>query len=289
MKKSRGLFIGLTTIDIQYFVEEFPVSNVKLKSQPPDILVGGPATNAAVVFAKLNGNASLISAVGKNPFCDFVKNDFHQVNVNLTDLMEGEEFSPILALVVSSLKNGDRNIFTHHPKAICPKIAAEYLIESELPDIVMFDGFYPEVGIECAKIAKARNIPIVLDCGSWKPQYEELLNFADIAICSNNFYPQFTNNNQQVLSYLKEKNVKYFAISRGEKPILLYNNNTYEKIPVEGNQVIDTLGAGDFLHGAFCYYFVQYNNFEKALKKASEIATLSCRYKGTREWLNFLD
>ena len=51
--KHRALFVGLTTIDIQYFVNEFPASNRKIKTNPPDLFVGGPATNAAVAFAKL--------------------------------------------------------------------------------------------------------------------------------------------------------------------------------------------------------------------------------------------
>ena len=63
-----GLFIGLTTIDIQYFVDTFPESNRKVKTEAPEIFVGGPATNAAVAFAKLNNGAFLASPVGKNPF-----------------------------------------------------------------------------------------------------------------------------------------------------------------------------------------------------------------------------
>ena len=50
---------------------------------------------------------------------------------------------------------------------------------------------------------------------------------------------------------------------------------------------MDTLGAGDFLHGAFCYYYLEEKELKPALQKASEVATFSCQYKGTREWLKF--
>ena len=69
-KKYKALFAGLTTIDIQYFVETFPASNIKVKTAPPGILIGGPATNAAIAFAALNGTAALASATGKNAFSD---------------------------------------------------------------------------------------------------------------------------------------------------------------------------------------------------------------------------
>ena len=286
MNNSRGLFVGLTTIDIQYFVEEFPQSNVKIKSESPEFLVGGPATNAAVTFAKLGGTVTLLSAVGKNSFTEFVHNDFYKNGIEFLDLKKEEDFDPVLATVVTSQKNGERNIFTHNPKTINPTVSPEELIEKVSPQVILFDGFYPEFGIHCAQIAKKKNIPVILDCGSWKPQYEEWLNYTDIAICSENFFPQNSNNSQQVFEYLKEKNVVYSAISRGEKTILFQHNNERGELEIERCQVVDTLGAGDILHGAFCYYFIHSNNFLKALEDAAKIATFSCLHKGTRDWLN---
>jgi len=40
MKQFRGLFAGLTTIDIQYFVDVFPSSNKKVKTALPKITSG---------------------------------------------------------------------------------------------------------------------------------------------------------------------------------------------------------------------------------------------------------
>ncbi len=283
----RGLFIGLTTIDIQYFVGEFPKPNLKIKSAPPDIIIGGPAANAAVAFAKLNGNANFVSSVGENVFSKLILDDFHQTNVDFADLAGNKIFSPVLATVVTSLKNGDRNIFTHNPEIINSEIDPEHLIETISPHIVMLDGFYPEFGISVAKLAKQKNIPVVLDCGSWKPQYDELLHFADFVICSENFFPQNAVNSQHTITCLQERKVPHFAISRGEKPILFYHNNCINKVKIHQTEVVDSLGAGDVLHGAFCFYYLKCNDFIKALEKASEVATFSCKYKGTRQWINF--
>jgi sugar/nucleoside kinase (ribokinase family) len=48
---------------------------------------------------------------------------------------------------------------------------------------------------------------------------------------------------------------------------------------------IDTLGAGDVLHGAFCHFFARKPVFEEALRWAAEIATLSCQSLGTQAWV----
>lgn len=288
MADFRALFVGLTTIDIQYFADEFPLPNTKLKLAPPELLVGGPAANAAVAFAKLNGQATLVSAVGENQFAQFISGDLQNTNVKLVDLIPGKKYAPVLATVVTSRVNGDRNIFTHAPQTIVPEISAQQLIETVSPQIILLDGFYPEFGIECAQIAKQKKIPVVLDCGSWKPQYETLADFADFVICSEDFYPQNAVNSQQVFTYFKMKNVPYCAISRGEKPLLFYAGKQFGEIKINQPQIIDTLGAGDVLHGAFCYFLLEGKPFQKALGKASETATFSCRFKGTREWLNFV-
>ncbi len=48
---------------------------------------------------------------------------------------------------------------------------------------------------------------------------------------------------------------------------------------------VDTLGAGDIFHGAFCYYILQ-RDFPSALAAASQVAARSCEFFGTRSWVS---
>lgn len=281
-----ALFLGLTTIDIQYFVDEFPKSNIKVKTNPPEIFVGGPATNAAVAFSHLNKGAHLVTVVGKNSFTSLIKDDFIDTNINLIDIVESQKNNPIVASVITS-GNGDRNIFTHNPSEVVVNVDFEELFTNVKPEIILLDGFYPELALACVQLAKSKNIPVVVDCGSWKPQYKELLKYTDVAICSADFYPPNCYETEQVFNYIKDLGIGKIAISRGEKEILFQSGNHSGEVAVKKSKVVDTLGAGDFLHGTFCYYFLSCNNFEIALTEAAEIATFSCNYKGTREWLEF--
>ena len=283
----RGLFTGLTTIDIQHFVSSFPSANKKLKSHhPPEIIVGGPATNAAVAFAHLNGSAFLASATGENSFASHITTDFKNTYVQHFDLAEKRNYKPVIASVVTALDNGDRNIFTHQPEEITPAISPAELFLQTKPEIILADGFYPEFTLPCLQLARSKNVPVVLDCGSWKPQYDEMLGFANFVICSADFLPPHCIDSVGVFEFLKQRNVKYAAISRGNKNILFYEKEKQGEIEIETIKVTDTLGAGDFLHGAFCFYWLQYNHFEKALEKASKLASYTCKYRGTRSWLN---
>lgn len=280
----RGLFIGLTTIDIQYFVDTFPQSNSKVKTNPPDILVGGPATNAAVAFAHLNGGANLATAIGDNSFTAYIQKDFNRTQIDCVDLVAAQKNNPVLASVITS-ENGDRNIFTYNPAEIESEKGVKQLFNDTKPQVILLDGFYPVFGVQCAQLAKEKGIPVVLDCGSWKPQYNKLLEYADIVICSADFFPPNSNNSDDVFAFLKSKNIQKIAISRGEKSILYFDYDKFGEIEIEKTFVVDTLGAGDFLHGAFCYYYLK-NSFITALSKAALLASKTCKFKGTRDWLN---
>jgi sugar/nucleoside kinase (ribokinase family) len=281
-----GLFAGLTTIDIQYFVDEFPASNEKIKTYAPEILVGGPATNAAVAFAFLNGGASLVSATGKNSFSIFIKNDFKENNIHHYNLTGSVNCNPVLATVVTSKSNGNRTIFTHHPGPIASEIASKEIFRQINPQIILLDGFHPESFLELARNSRKENVPVVLDCGSWKPQYIELLPLTDIAICSEDFIPPDCKTLNDVFDFLNDNGVKKSAISRGGDHVIFNDCGKREEMPVEQTAIADSLGAGDFLHGAFCYYYLQMNHhFEHALKYAVKFATLTCKYKGTRSWI----
>ncbi len=282
----RGLFIGLTTIDIQYYVDEFPNPNTKVKTHPPTIFVGGPSANAAVAFARLNGQADLLTAVGENPFSSIVKSDFEAYGVQYIDACGNQEFKPVIASVVTSV-NGDRTIFSHNPPQLDVDCDVCKWFDLVQPDAVMLDGFYPEFTVKCAQEANRRGISVIIDGGSWKPQYTAILPYTTAAILSADFCPPGCKNYDDVFQFVAKSGVKRIAISRGAQSILVQENEKRSQIEVEKVKVVDTLGAGDFLHGAFCFYFHQKNDFTVALQLAAQISSKSCCFKGTRQWLNF--
>ena len=67
---------------------------------------------------------------------------------------------------------------------------------------------------------------------------------------------------------------------------MFYDSEQHGEIQVHPVKAVDTLGAGDFMHGAFCYFYLKENfNFQSALKLSAGFATKTCLFKGTRKWL----
>ncbi|UCH15263.1 MAG: hypothetical protein JSV22_04660 [Bacteroidales bacterium] len=286
-----GLFAGLSTVDIQFMMNEFPEVNTKSVVRESNIYSGGPATNAAITYSNLGGRAALITSVGNHFFTEFINNDLATYNVKLYDVSLNANTSPIISSIITSRNTGSRTIVTVDPetntgitgnndkylKDFCKRELKYY-------KIVLLDCFYIERAIVIAREAKKLSIPVVIDGGSWKNGMEKLLDFIDVAVCSEKFYPPGVKSTDEVFEYMSSGSCERIAITRGEKPILYKDRKEYNKISVTRINAVDTLGAGDVFHGAFCFYFLKGNNFTEALKNAASVATESCKHIGTRKW-----
>ncbi|MCG8697539.1 MAG: PfkB family carbohydrate kinase [Bacteroidales bacterium] len=276
------LCIGLNTVDLQFLVDIYPDSNSKVKASKNEIFAGGPATNAAITAAFLGSRVTLLSPIGKHSLSEFIKDDIIKHNVDLIDPIENQESKPIFASIITTENSGERTIFSYHPPKQQFECEVAEILNTDY-DIVLFDGFYPELAIPFAKNFRDKGITTVLDGGSWKPGLDELLQYIDIAICSDDFYPPNCSTKSEVFHMLDSYHVKLKAITQGDDHILAEYGKTNELINVQKVDVVDTLGAGDIVHGAFCHYFQ--GDFISALQDASQVASFSCSYFGTREWM----
>lgn len=280
----RGLFVGLTTIDIHYQVDTFPMSNAKTVAGAFAMAVGGPATNAAITFAHLGGNSRLLSLIGQQPFTPFIEHELHQYHVTLTDLCPAATQLPTISSIVTT-PGGQRAILTTRSSSMSSMNDTTWIAHPEDYDVVLVDGFQMDTCCRVAQQARQCGIPVVLDGGSWKEGMERLLPCVDVAICSEQFRVLDGSDEEGILAYLARQGVRSRAITRGERPIIYATAEGSGEIAIEPVEVVDTLGAGDILHGAFCFYAAKGSPFVAALQQASLVATQSCQTFGTRAWM----
>jgi sugar/nucleoside kinase (ribokinase family) len=280
----RGLFVGLTTLDFIYLSDRPLLANQKVVAQDYLAVAGGPATNAAVAFNYFGNQGKLLSVVGKHPLTELIKSDLAQQGVTTIDLLPDKIDTPTVSSIIVTAATGERSIISLNAvksQANPETVAPDWLTNI---DLVLLDGHQLEVSLKLAAIAKSRQIPLILDGGSWKPGLEELLSWVDYAICSANFYPPQCQQTQDVFDFLQDYGIQYIAITQGEQAIRYLERGNNSTISVPTIKPLDTLGAGDIFHGAFCHYILQ-ENFPTALKLAAKIASRSCLSFGTRSWL----
>jgi sugar/nucleoside kinase (ribokinase family) len=280
------LFLGATTIDIHYLVNNFPPSNAKVKAGDFAVTVGGPATNAAITNAYLGGASELWSVVGKNPFHEFINMELKQFRITHMDLATDEDTFPGISSIITTEKTGDRSVV--YKTADYRSLHKDYikLFEERKFDLVLSDGLLMEASIEIAKLAVSYDIPFVLDAGSWKDRTEKLLRYTDIVICSDDFLPPGIRKQKEVFGFLTDHGIERSAITRGGRSILYRDGKNTGDINVREVKAVDTLGAGDILHGAFCHYYADSHDFVHALLKASDLATYTTQFFGTKSWMS---
>jgi sugar/nucleoside kinase (ribokinase family) len=280
---TQGIFVGLSTIDIVYGVDAFPKTNSKAAANSQDVYVGGPATNASFTFAHLGGQASLITAVGRHPLSRMVREELQRYSVHLIDLNPRFDEVPVISSVCVDRK-GNRNVVSANAIRVdTPAVEVNAALFKQAR-IVLVDGHYMQACQAWAKAAREHKTPVALDGGSWKEGTAELLKNVQTAICSADFLPPGCKSKEAVIQYLKDAGVSNIAITDGAEPIHFASGSSSGTLRVPKVEVVDTMGAGDVFHGAYCYFAAIGHGFVEALAEAAEVAAESCRYNGTRAW-----
>lgn len=282
-----ALFVGLSTLDIAYAIDRYPVEDTKTQARDQFLGAGGPAANAAVACAIVSGRpATLITALGRHPIADLVRHDLSGGRVTVVDTTPENADKPPVSSIVVALEARSRTIVGLDAARMQAPYTPDLDQYVDDASIVLVDGHHPELAIGVARRATENGMPVVLDAGRWKPIHDQLLPLVDIVICSAAFTPPgFDGDGAALVDYLCSAGPTHAAVTRGPDPILFVEGGRHGAIDI--SPIIDgadTLGAGDILHGAFCAHYSKSQDFVDALTRAAEVSTLSCRTFGTRKW-----
>lgn len=284
-----GLFVGLSTLDMVYQVAALPQPNQKVVALEDALTAGGPATNAAVTFAYLGDRPTLLSVLGRHSLIQPIQADLQAHGVVWHDLAPDLDLPPPISSILVTQGTGDRAVVSRN--ATKTQVAADALpssirtalIQRQI-DIVLIDGHQMALSGAIATLARQHQIPVVLDGGSWKPGLDTVLPMVDYAICSANFRPQGCADEQEAIAYLQRHAIPHLAITHGGDPIFAFTENNRHTLPVPPIASVDTLGAGDIFHGAFCHFILR-QPFLDALQDSACIAAHACQSFGTRHWM----
>jgi sugar/nucleoside kinase (ribokinase family) len=284
--KFKGAFVGLVTVDLQYQLDSFPERDKKVRARHVGLCTGGPATNASVTFSHLGGEATLITVIGENPFASFILEELQSFDVNPVDLSPTTTDLPIVSAIITTEANAERTIINSLPRPIVFDRGDFKGFSQQSFDVLLVDGWHMPACQTAAELAIEEGIPVVFDADTWKRGTDLLLSTVNIVICSEQFQPPDMKKGSSILDYFASRGIQYRAVTRGEKSILYSTPERTGEILVETTNIVDTQGAGDVFHGAFCYFFAQSDgDFVYGLTEASKIATKSCQNLGARGWM----
>jgi sugar/nucleoside kinase (ribokinase family) len=274
------VFVGMTTLDVVQMADELPAPNTKGRAARGYLDAGGPAANAAITARILGSTAILETALGRGPAADLATGvlEHHEVVIHDHD---GDSELPVSSIWVTG--RGNRTLLSTAAASLGPR---EVGVDVSGAAGVLSDGFYPTLAIAASRAAAERRVPLLLDCGSWRDVFEELLPRAAVVIAGDEFrFPErpAASAEDMLEELVRRYQPRFAAVSRGDQPVLWVSGGERGRVPVPRVAAVDTLGAGDVLHGAFMHFALDRGHDDReALRLAVEVASRSCEHIGTR-------
>jgi sugar/nucleoside kinase (ribokinase family) len=279
------LACGLATVDVVQTVDHVPAADEKLVALATRVEAGGPALNAAVTAAVLGMPCRLVSAVGRSPLAEVVRADCAEHGVELVDLA-GEGFDAPVASVLVTAATGQRAVASG---SVAGRVTTRPLGAHELAaaldgmGAVLVDGHHLSAAVPLAASARAAGVPVLVDGGSWKPGLGALLAHADVLVASADFHAPAGDRLDDLLSLGPE----WVARSAGAGPVeWRAADGSSGAVEPPRVDVVDTLGAGDVLHGALLADVGRHGicDLPGALDRAVAVASRSAAAVGARGW-----
>jgi sugar/nucleoside kinase (ribokinase family) len=284
-----GIFVGLATLDVIHRIAKAPAVNQKITSTAQFVAAGGPAANAAVTFAALGGDATLMTALGDDPVADLIRADLAEYGVSVVDAATGTIRAVPVSAVSVVESTGDRSVVSLdavNSDASPPGDLGALLADA---DVVLVDGHHPLLARAAVRLAAARQTTLVVDAGRWKPVMNDILPYATDMVCSNDFRVPGADNAESTAAALVRSGVRTVVTTHGGDPVEWWSDGESGSVPVEPVAVVDTLGAGDAFHGAYSYFSTQIESgVAERIDRSARVAALRCSVVGPRAWLSKL-
>ncbi len=279
----QGVFVGIACLDMAFYQDTMPEENSKTRTEDYSTYIGGPPANAAITYTLLGGQATLVSHIGDSLMGKLIKQELTgKYGIRVVDLAEGRDVMPSVSCIGINTLNGNRTIWSGQPPLHELTVDRRYDDVVKDADFCLTDCNLKEISYAVAEAAARNGVTVVLDPGSWKTHTPDFLALADEVIAPMECKP--VGYDMDLFALSKEKGVASFAVTDGSSSIWWKSQAGEGFIDPPSVEAVDTLGAGDIFHGAFCYFrFVKEMDFAASLREASAVAAESVTKKGPRE------
>jgi sugar/nucleoside kinase (ribokinase family) len=274
--------VGLTTLDVVQVTDRLPGPDEKTVARDGWLTFGGPAANAAATCAALGVDVRLVTALGAGPEAGLVRAGLAAAGVETLDLApEAAGLLPVSSVLVTGL---GRAVVSRNARSAPDLSAAAADVPGAGPgDVVLVDGHH--LGAATVLVARSQGATVLADGGSWKPGLERLLARVDVAVLSADFAVPALGPGADLLAAVAALGPAVVAQTRGAGPVRVRTpDGAVHEIHPPPVPVVDTLGAGDVLHGATAAALVRGVDPLAAVEAGVSVASRSVRHRGALGW-----
>jgi len=277
--------VGLNATDTMLILSHFPAYAGKVPFEAEILSPGGQVASAMVTCAKLGLRVKYIGTVGDDERGHIQMDSLRSSGINLDDVRVIEKCPNQSAYILIDQTTGERTVLWRRPDCLKldpAAITAENIVSARLLHI---DGHDTPAVARAAEIARANGIPVTVDVDTIYHGFERVLANVDYLIASSEFPGQWTSERDpfKALAMIQEEyGMKVAAMTLGAHGALAFTGGRYVYSPAFVVNCVDTTGAGDVFHGAFCYAVLREMPMFEALQFSNAMAALNCTALGAR-------
>jgi sulfofructose kinase len=277
--------VGLNATDTLIMVSKFPAYAGKAPFDEELLSPGGQVASAMVACARLGLRAKYIGAVGDDERGRIQMQSLLSSGMNIDDVVVRPGCPNQSAYIIVDRATGERTVLWRRPD--CLRMEPEELRPEMITSarLLHIDGHDTALVGRAAEIARRAGIPVTVDVDTIYHGFDRVLPNVDYLITSSEFPARWTGKEDpfQALETLQsEYRMRVAAMTLGAHGSLARVDGRFVYSPAYVVNCIDTTGAGDVFHGAFCYAVLQEMAIGEALDFANAMAALNCTAIGAR-------
>jgi sulfofructose kinase len=277
--------VGLNATDTLIVIPHFPAYAGKVAFEEEILSPGGQVASAMVTCAHLGLRVKYIGTVGDDERGRVQLDSLRHTGINLDDVEVRKNCPNQTAYILIDRSTGERTVLWRRddclrldPASITPeKIVCARMLHIDAHDT-------PAVA-KAAEIARQNGIPVMLDVDTIYHGFERVLPHVDYLVTSSEFPAQWTNEHDpfKALEMIQEEyGMRVAAMTLGSSGAMARVDGVFLYSPAFVVNCVDTTGAGDVFHGAFCYAVLQKMPMRETLEFSNAMAALNCTALGAR-------
>jgi sulfofructose kinase len=277
--------VGLNATDTVLIVPRFPAYGGKAPFTREFYSVGGQVATAVVTCARLGLRAKYIGTVGDDERGRIQMDSLRASGIDLEHVQQRANCPNQSAYIVVDESTGERTILWNRQD--CLTISPDQIAPDQIAcaRLLHIDGHDTPAVEHAARIARGENIPVTVDVDTIYADFDRVLPLVDYLVASAEFPARWTGIQDPLdalIAIQRQSGMLVAAMTLGAHGALAYTQGRYHYSPAFMVNCIDTTGAGDVFHGAFCYAVLQQMPIADALEFSNAMAALNCTAPGAR-------
>jgi sulfofructose kinase len=277
--------VGLNATDTLILLPRFPAYGGKVPFAREVLSPGGQVASAMVTCARLGLRSKYIGTLGDDERGVIQLESLRASGVNLDDIEIRTNCPNQSAYILVDQTSGERTVLWHRDNCLRidpDSLTPEKIIGSRLLHI---DGHDTPAVSRAAEIARRHQIPVTVDVDTIYPGFDLVLPHVDYLVASSEFPSRWTGEPDPFRALTRiqdEYGMRVAAMTLGANGALARVEGGFIYSPGLVVDCVDTTGAGDVFHGAFCYAVIESMPLREALEFSNAMAALNCTALGAR-------